>query len=221
MRNWYPSGVRTRVDRATIRLAPPPEGSRDIATEHAEYLLAVNRGEQPEPPQPDAAARFAIVSLGGGWWLSTPLAVIFDDPTRPVVAELLIDAPDGRPRALEVTVRAREGAEVSAATLRVPVDEIVRTTVWAYRVAGRDEPPGTRPRLGDWFMFTPTLGEAPVLPRRGYVPRDPDRLHQALDTYNAALPRGRIKAVAKALNVSESTAKKIVRQARDELKGNR
>ena len=60
------------VDPETVRLAPAPE--RDIATERAEYILAVReyeqsgkQGEPPVSPQPDAPGWARGWGRGQSW----------------------------------------------------------------------------------------------------------------------------------------------------------
>jgi hypothetical protein len=174
-----------------------------------------------QPDHPDTTR-----SLGGGWW-SPAFRCTFDDPNRPVVAELEITiGDDGHPRVVEVTTRLRDGSdEIEPAALRLPLGEIVRAAIWIARYSSDVRPPGARPERGMFFAIGETLGPRPSVPRRrddeGYVPqrrsymqRTDERMVEVADVYHGAPQGKRRQAVAEHFDVRPNTARNLIREAR-------
>jgi hypothetical protein len=165
-------------------------------------------------------------SLGGGWW-SPAFRCTFDDPDRPVIAEVDIAiGDDGHPRVVEVTTRLSDRSdEIEPAALRLPLGEIVRAALWIGRFSGPVQAPGARPERGMFLAIDETLGPRPSVPRRrddegympqrrSYVPRTDERMTEVADVYKRA-PSGRKRqSVADYFDVRPNTARNLIREAR-------
>jgi hypothetical protein len=164
-------------------------------------------------PRPMTAS---LVSLGNERWVWSPLLATCDDPEYPAVAELMIVTPanDGRPRAVRVDVRSRDGSsDVDSEVLRIPVAAIVRNAIEQQADHGPDAAPGTLPGAGQVFTYGSTV-EPVKLPRRSHVARTDERLRQVVEVHNAAPWGKRGEAVAKEFGVSVNTARNLVSEAR-------
>jgi hypothetical protein len=213
--------VGTSVRPETIRLAPIPGRNEDV-TEHREFRRALyeyeQSGRQGEPPVPPESFRrpWVLPPLLGAWWIPTPLSVIFDDPQRPVIAQLdIVTGPDARPRPVRVEITVRDGVdEVSPESVRIPIAEIVRMAVRLYRWEGPDVEPGSAQTRGQLFQVSETVGPQVRIPRKR-VARSEDRLRRVAEIYEAAEWGERAKKVAEELNVAQNTARNLISQARN------
>jgi hypothetical protein len=165
-------------------------------------------------------------SLGGGWW-STAFSCTFDDPGRPIVADLDVTVgDDGHPRVVKVTTRLREGRdEIEPASLRLPLGEIVRAAIWIARSSGSVRPPGARPGRGEVILFDERLGPRPSVPRhrgdesdvplrRSYMRRTDERMGEVADVYRRAPTGQRRRRVAEHFDVRPNTARNLINEAR-------
>jgi hypothetical protein len=172
------------------------------------------KGQGPEPAERPVTA--VLVSLGHERWTWSPLLVTCDDPDYPAVADLKIVVPpgDGRPRAVDVTVRSRDGVgDVDAETLRIPVAALIRYAIDLQADHGPDAPPGALPGAGHVGIIGATV-EPVKLPRRRHVARTKERLERVVEIYNATPWGERADAVAKDQDVSPNTARNLISEAR-------
>ncbi len=180
-------------------------------------------------PFEDIARTWALETLprsvGNGFWAWLPAVAIYDDPTRPFTAELLIDmTADGTVGFSTVTLRSRAGRVMRAGDERLPLSLI------APAVMGKLSYPGPVERAG---VFRPQTFARPPAPEdreaalrqailatsprrpRARAPVTEDRLQKVAEAYRKPHEgKTRRASVADALNVSKSRAGELIRLAR-------
>jgi hypothetical protein len=178
------------------------------------------------PPRIEHEPDAAWIPLGGRFFIPSRFYATFmvADVVPPQAAGIEVDATDGAPRIVALTIRDERG--VTGALLRAArLPDLLRAAIEAasYKVEfGADGKPRFFRAYGSGDPSTPRedrvaeFQDAYSRARRQGVPVDEEHLRRVAEVYRAAVARGEAptKAVSRELFASRSTAGRWVMQAR-------